>query len=251
MIYPTISIEQARDALWAARKQEVFKPQAQWIGDEGKRFDVERLDDLADELQLLRLELGEPASSPRGYFGRFEGRAARVVHSLLDLPPLTAVDHEFWAWLTLGGQQDYLAKLVTWRHGKQGEDFSAQDVNYGLSTSLEMGFYSRLWLRADLAYDDLREDPYELVERGDQDLWRSHIMRTDYGQVPNVARALLLFQYSDESPTLSRVDTSTIRAMAKELRRRQATSAYELLNADEARELVEDVFVAVSRTMEE
>lgn len=241
MRYPTISIAEGRRALDALRHGVAYTPEAVWVGEGSKDFDLDLVDDVVMELQSLRKDLGEPVRGDPRYFSRFEGLAARAVHETLELPPAVAVDHEFWIWFVLGGQHDYLAKLVTWRHGVGEEAFGALDVNYGLTTNLEAGLYSRMWLRADLVYDDSRNDPYELAERGDQDLWRSHILRTEYGQVPNVARALLLFQYPDSSPYTPTVKTKVMREMAKELRRRQAASAYELLDFTEAQDLVQEV----------
>ena len=45
----------------------------------------------------------------------------------------------------------------------------------------------------------------------------------------------------DEAPEEKTVDNVTIRAVAKELRRRHATIAFELLSREEAKQLVEDV----------
>jgi hypothetical protein len=100
-------------------------------------------------------------------------------------------------------------------------------------------------LRGDIGRDQNRSDPYELVFRGDQDLWRSHIFRQQFAQVRSIARALLLFQYPDEHPEKARASTKVIREMVKEIRRRQATIAYELLGDDAARELIEDVHASI------
>lgn len=245
MRYPTVSITEGSRTLDALRQGESVTPEVVWVGEGSDSFDLDLVDDLAFELQSVRRDLGEPDRGDARYFARFEGQAARVVHHTLALPPAIAVDHEFWIWLVLGGQHDYLAKLVTWRHGDGSDKFGARDSNYGLTTSLEGGFYSRVWFRADVVYDEDRSEPYELAERGDQDLWRSHILRTDYGQIPNVARALLLFQYPDSSPDTPSVKTKVMREMAKELRRRHSASAYELLSYAEAKNLVQEVHATV------
>lgn len=245
MRFPTVSIAEGRRTLDALRNGESYTPETTWVGTGLDSFNLDLVDDVAVELQSIRRNLGEPDKGDPRYFARFEGLAARAVHETLRLPPSVGVDHEFWIWLVLGGQHDYLAKMVTWRHGVDSDAYGARDSNYGLTTDLENGLYSRVWLRADLVFDERRDDPYELAERGDQDLWRSHFLRTEYGQIPEMVRALLLFQYPDSSPDAPVVKTRVMREMAKELRRRHAASAYELLTFAEAEDLVREVHATV------
>lgn len=247
MRYPTVTISDAKRRLESLRQGAPGTVTVQWIGGADEVFDVDRVDDVSRQLQVLRRVMGEPSEGDRRYFAKFEGEASAIVHQALELPPYVAVDHEFWLWFTLGSDFDYPAKLVAWRHGGRAETpYDAKDSNFGLTTDLEQGFFSRVWLRGNIGWDPERADPYELSKRGDQDLWRSHLLRTEYGQVPNVAKALLRFQYGDDHPDVPRVKTKVIREMAKELRRRQATSAFELLDWDEAQQLVEDVHATVA-----
>lgn len=248
MRYPTVSISDAKRVLESWRADDPRVVEGAWAGaTDDVAFDVELVDDMIRDLQDLRRDMGEPGASGRRYWTRFEGKAAAIVHRTLELPPSVAVDHEFWLWLVFGSGFDHPAKFVGWRHGRGDAPFDARDSNYGITTSLEHGFFSRTWLRAEIAYDATRDDPYALAKRGDQDLWRSHVLRTDYGMVPAVAMALLTFVYPDDSPDTPAVATKTVREMAKELRRRQATSAFELLCPDEAERLVEDVHASVTR----
>lgn len=253
MKYPTMSIAEGKLALEAVRRGEAYEPQVQWISashESSNEFDSDLLHDLVAELQELRIELGEPRGGPRDYFAKYEGFASGVVHAILDIPPSVAADHEFWIWLTLGGTQDYMPKLVSWRHGGDSHMHNALDINYGLTTDLEKGFFSRLWLRGDIGFDEARENPYELSERGDQDFWRSHILRQDFGQVPNIFRAFSLFIYPDTHKRNHVVENKVVREMAKELRRRHATSAYELLSFEDAKHLIQTVYEATVAALE-
>jgi len=249
MRYPTLNLGDAKRVLETWRAGEPRAAETTWRGPEGApAFDVERVEDVVEEVYDLRRRMGEPEGASKVYGARFEGRAAGLVHEGLDLPAPVAADPEFWIWLTFGSGIDGPAHLVTWRHGKPGRPFSAQDPNYGLTTDLEKGLFSRLWMRAHVVYDPGAPDPYALAERGSQDLWRSHLLRTEYGQVPRVARALLTFVHPDESPDEPRANTDVVRAMAKALRRRHATSAFELLDDDGARALVREVYDEVTRS---
>ena len=248
MQYPTLTIDEGRSVLEQLRSGSAANyPSPRWLGSGPKRFDETLVDDLVESVTMLRRTMGEPTEGGKGYWARFEGQAAAHVHEALeDLPMVAAVDPGFWMWLVFGSKHDGPAKIVTWRHGRDTTKYDAQDANYGLTTALEAGFWSRLWLRGEVAHDDTRSDPYELAVRGDQDLWRSHIFRTDYGSVRRVARALLTFQYPDEHPDKARVPVKVIREMAKELRRRQATIAFELLDQTAAARLIEDVHATVT-----
>lgn len=240
MRYPTVSISDAKLALEAWRAGDHRLPKVTRVGSREPDFDEEMVDDMCRALQGIRKSLGEPGEDRR-YWARFEGEAAAVVHETLEVPPSVGADHEFWLWLVFGSGYDYPAGLVTWRHGRGEAPYDARDSNYGITTSLEAGFFSRAWLRGRIGYDEGRDDPYELALRGDQDLWRSHILRTEYGQIPQVARGLLLFQYPDDHPKKPRVSTKIIREMAKELRRRQAMEAYELMDEDQVQALLNEV----------
>ena len=246
MTYPTLTIDQGRAVLEALRSGRPSSPPSpSWRG-RGPQFDVSLVNDLAEEVREVRRARGEPEEGNRRYWAAFEGSAAASVHQCLEgLPATVAVDPEFWIWLVFGAGHEGIVKLVAWRHGS-GDLDAVRDENFGLTTAMEAGFWSRLWLRGDIAFDPGRPDPYELAERGDQDLWRSHIMRQEYGQIRTIGRALLLFQYPDHAPHEPRVSVKVIRAMAKELRRLHATTAFELLDEPAAMQLVEDVHATVT-----
>lgn len=248
MRYPALTIDEGRGILQQLRAGiETQQPTVQWLGWGDERFDESLIDDLVSVVNDVRRVMGEPGeSAERRYWAVFEGRAAAAVHETLEgLPIAVAVDPKFWVWLLFGSRHEGPRKTVTWRHGRGNSPYDAQDSNYGVTTALHEGFWSRLWLRADIGRDLSRSDPYELVTRGDQDLWRSHIFRQQYAQVRPIAHNLLLFQYPDEHPDKARVSNPVIREMVKELRRRQAVMAYELLSEDDARALIEDVYASI------
>jgi hypothetical protein len=245
MQYPTITIDEGRAVLERLRAgDEVPVPPITWLGRGERRFDIGLVDDLCDAFRSIYKRFapkGGPLSGGGGG-GRFEGRLAGEVHGILDqIPKYVMADPNFWVWLTFGSSHDFPAKAVTIRHGTDVGKFDARPENYGLTSQLEAGFWSRVWMRGEIGHDPTRSDTYELATRGDQDFWRSHLLRQEFSSVRTVARAFLQFQFPDEHPDRSRLDTITIRAMAKELRRRHATIAYEFLDADGARRLMEEV----------
>ena len=238
--YPAIALEEARSVLdmhWRGIPLEKLEPRRRG---RGAPYDETRVENLRDELHDLRQQVGQPSNS-RSFWARFEGLAAGVTHRVLELPASVAADPGFWAWIVLGRGDQFFLDLIDWRFRFSDGAKRPDSSNYSTSPDLEAGFLSRLWLRGDIGYDPSRENPYELVLRGDQDLWRSHIMRQEYGHVRLVAQALVRFQYPDEHPERKAVSISTIREMAKEIRRRHATLAFELLAPEDADDLVRSV----------
>ena len=71
---------------------------------------------------------------------------------------------------------------------------------------------------------------------GDQDLWRSHILRQDYANARVVARALLRLQAGQLAAKKLSVDA--VRELAKRLRRLHANVVFEFLDAPQAEGLV-------------
>ncbi|MBO9387205.1 MAG: hypothetical protein J7453_12295 [Thermomicrobium sp.] len=175
-------------------------------------------------------------SGERG--GRFEARAVPVVHGMIsqltmaDRSPL--YDDGFWRWLAVC----HFRKIIQRRHSRPNG--RVNEENFGLG-ALTDNFVYRVWLRGEIAFDPHRypEDPYRLAIRGDQDFWRSHIFRQSYAASRSFARALARFQYeNDESGRLK--PTDRVRELAKRLRRLRVNVVFELLDEEEAIELIQE-----------
>ena len=165
-----------------------------------------------------------------------EAYLSPVVHKLLQLPHPIAADGGFWRWLQIAICYD----AVMLRHGQ--EDGRADPKNFGVGQIWE-GFIARMWLRADIAYDGARNDPYELSRRGNQDFWRSHVFRQLYSCNRDLAQAFVEFQYpqQDGPPRLHPSDADGIRMLAKRLKRAHATRAIDLFPADKAQGFLSDL----------
>jgi hypothetical protein len=197
---------------------------------------------LCDELRtkLLKLKRKYPsklrAKDPQG--GKFESEACAIVHaSLSDVERIVLADHDFWTWLAV----DLLADIVEWRFGTEGRP--AQPANYGIGTRAENMMF-RLWLRADIG-KTAGTDPYELAKSGDQDLWRSHLLRQGYANARSIVHSLLKLQAgklvlgNKPAKKLTGGDEPKgIRMLAKRLRRTRANLVFEYLTPQQADELV-------------
>ena len=160
--------------------------------------------------------------------GEYEASACRIVHETLPHSLLAFSDADFWIWLAVARLPD----IVEWRHG--GADRYAEIANYGIGNRTENLIF-RMWLRAEIVFDEEAEDPYHLSRVGDQDLWRSHIIRQGYANVRTVAKALIEFQFEGDTPRLS---NNGIRELAKRLRRLRSNIMFEFMTPNQMTEII-------------
>ncbi|MGE9527421.1 hypothetical protein, partial [Escherichia coli] len=87
---------------------------------------------------------------------------------------------------------------VVLRRAARSDDSMPSQREFGLEAITESFLY-RAWLRADIGFDP--EAPpsarYRLAMRGDQDFWRSFVIRTRLGYHRHLVHALVEFQYPD------------------------------------------------------
>lgn len=237
--YPVIYAEDALRYL-KSRQQDggVMLEDIRRAAGSGEAISRDGLEDLREK--LLRLKKKFPAKlrakDPQG--GKFESDACAIVHACLaDVDRRALADHDFWTWLAV----DYLADILEWRFGVGGRP--AQPANYGIGTRTENMFF-RLWLRADLGKAS-GSDPYELAKSGDQDLWRSHLLRQGYANARSIVRALLKLQagklMNGNKPAKKVAggdEREGVRMLAKRLRRMRANVVFEYLTPVQADALV-------------
>ena len=195
-------------------------------------------------------DLAEQAMEERTSAAVFDGQCASVLHATLQLPVPEAGDPDFWRWFTFT-QGHWGAELVDWRygggHGRSSLGDSpgvAREVYYGLGT-MKKGMFAKLWRCAHLMYTEQAASPYDGIEYADVDLWDSHITDVDYGSVASMAQAFVKVVRDLELPRGSPNSLHVppgYRDLAKELRRRQATIAFELFDEGEAYTYVKDVW---------
>jgi len=189
---------------------------------------------------LVKLRKRFPAKlrkkDPQG--GRFESEACVVVHTCLAGVDRTVLaDHDFWTWLAT----DLLADIVEWRFGTDGAP--TQPANYGIGVRSENMLF-RLWLRAELG-KTAGPEPYKLAQFGDQDLWRSHLLRQGYANARTVVHSMLKLQAGEllsAGKPAKRLaggeEPNGVRMLAKRLRRMRANVLFEFLSPQQTDSLV-------------
>jgi hypothetical protein len=194
------------------------------IGD-GELFNEDVFQKAFDELSKLGVKVAPNETYlPKNKGGAFEGPGCVAFHKALALPRNIAADHRFWLWLTFGWNGGAFAKLVDWRF--QG---TPDEKNYGVTSSgaFREGFLARLWWRAEIGFQPGTANSYAIALQGDQDIWRSHILRQRYGRNRAFARTFISTLYPAGKRTLS-IDEE--RELAKMTRARNAATAFELLD---------------------
>ena len=232
MAYPVLSLEEAQridkirregGAMLDLAAEETWKP--------GPDFKAATASDCLEQCcDVLNFIQNEKSS-----MAEFDSRCAPILHRVLRLPPRIAGDGDFWRWLTFA-QGGFGAELVDWRYRGRG-DGVPRPVYYGLQR-MKKGMFAKLWMCADAMFVPGAEDPYDGIGYADVDLWDSHVIDIDYGSVAAVARAFVKFVRDEALPRGESKDPAAragFRDLAKEVRRRHATVALELLSEQDAR----------------
>lgn len=255
MPYPIVKDEAAR-AWWKAWSDSEDKltppePPEEEVSLNGEDRDWPRIvRDLLTDLEQLygRVDDHAPNTETPGFlarvFGqarqygkmtneRFEAKACVMIHK--DLPNDEALaDPEFWIWLaTRPGLE-----LVRRRYPPT-EKKPLPDRNNFTSSNARETFFYRLWMRADLARDAKRRDPYELAVYGDIDFWRSHVFRQMSTETEPLLAAFIAFQHPNGPDGEKRLSQGDIRELVKYMRRAAANIMVEMLDEDGARAFVE------------
>lgn len=231
MRYKILREEKAQETLEKLRNGEGIKDDAVEDRGEGEVFDERIIEEIKRKFNEIKQKYPSSlrARDPAG--GDFEAEACVILHKLLPRDFTMLSDSGFWSWLAI----ICLREFVEWRHG--GENKRAAIANFGIGNRSENLFY-RMWLRADIGYDSTLEDPYMLVRQGDQDFWRSHILRQSYGKRRQFIRALIKYQFLTDSGK-PRLTIEEIRELAKRLRRLQFNLLLEALNEQESLEMID------------
>ncbi|NWG75489.1 MAG: hypothetical protein HXY24_12920 [Rubrivivax sp.] len=234
MIYPTLSSSDAATFLIGRRSgttldlERLVKPRG-----EGPELDMSFIPTLVRELAALKAKYGNDGMRSQKKANQFEAEAARVIHQTVKVPSEVLGDPDFWLWLAVV----HFSDIVEWRYGNPEKGTGLP--NYGIGARSENLLY-RLWLRADLVFDEKSDDRYHLAGRGQIDFYRSHLFRQGYANARNFARALLRFQYPSDDATAPHLKVDDIRELVKRLRRLRANLFVEILDEKECRKIIED-----------
>lgn len=240
MKYPTMTSADAAKYLKEIRNGDTPSQSTytKWVGS-GTRLSEEKILAAADEVRAVKNRYPERLASRDLKGGEFEVEAGEAFRKALDLPPEVFGDHGFWRYVALV----YMYDIVIWRHPPSKEGEFTKEANFGIGGKWE-NLAARIWYRFEVARDPKLEDPYSLCRLGDQDLWRSHILRIRLGASRHVIRTLLKYQYPNFDSNTPRLPMTSnksegIRLFIKRLQRYHATTAFEVLTEDDTLAIME------------
>jgi hypothetical protein len=213
----------------------------EYIGpDGGERLTDLDLDELVDELRAIKEEFEEryPQGLPKAVGGEVDSRVVRPVHR--HLSAFAGVDQlsrlGFWRWLSNLAYQGFFWSFIDWRFKER------KQINWGItspSKALEAYFY-RAWLRGHLMYDETLPDPYGYAQKGASDVWRSHILRQEFGRDLNFRKAFL--DYLVDSDGRTKVSSTKLRQkVIPALRAWTSGGTFSHLTYDECSDLIESL----------
>lgn len=140
----------------------------------------------------------------------------------------------FWRWLSNIANSGSFWRFVKWRFE------SDMQINWGITTPgsiIEVYFY-RAWLRGHKMYDANLPDPFHYAKLGSSDVWRSHILRQDFGRDREFVKAFLDTVYDQEGQT--RIGTQELRnKLIPALRAWTSSSTFSHLSYTENLALIE------------
>jgi len=246
MRIPTISNETAT-TIWVAMEDkgqcDASDLPIEFVGDDSHaRLTSLDLSDLADDLDAIHEEFKKkyPNGLPKSAGGQVDSQIVVPVHkhlsALADISQLSQIG--FWRWLSNSASNGKFWRFIEWRFSdKDGKP--KQQINWGITnpSRLYEVYLFRAWLRAHMMYDDTSADPYEYAKKGGSDIWRSHILRQDFGRDLNFRKAFLdVLIDSDGNPLV------TTRALREEvipaIRAWTSGGSFSHLTYDEAADLI-------------
>lgn len=234
MKYPTLSSDSASELLRLKRNGDSIEnsPKIAWVGD-GAKLTRDKIDLAVKRVQEIKAKYPETLSAKGKNGFQFETEAGEVLRETLDFPPEIVADDGFWRYLAIFHFYD----VVVWRHPSGSEETHTKEANFGIGSKWE-NLVKRMWYRFEVAREDGAKDPYVLCRLGDQDLWRSHILRVRFSAARHAVKALLKYQYPDLDSKKPRLSTTSdkdkgIRMLVKIVRRIHATTVLEVMSLDE------------------
>jgi hypothetical protein len=207
-----------------------------YIGDDSEvSFSDLDLFDLADELSAIRLSYLTDSRKSSG--GAIDSEIVEPLHKYLTAAGLTPTQLShlgFWRWFSNIACNHVFWHFIKWRYGSDIQQ------NWGITSQgsiIEVYFY-RAWLRGHKMFDEGLSDPYHYAKLGSSDVWRSHVLRQEFGRDKDFVRAFLDTIYDQDGKTV--IGTDELRKkLIPALRAWSSNSTFSHLSYNENLELIQ------------
>ncbi len=239
MRLPSISNDQASIAWNAMANHDAFdahKMMIDSIGDDDDDiiFGDLDLEPLCSCLADIKAKYAD--KNKKTVAGALDAEVIEPLHKILleaKVTPFQLSQLGFWRWLSNIACNGHFWRFIKWRF--EGD----QLVNWGITSQgqiIEVYFY-RAWLRAHKMFDASSLNPYRYATIGSSDVWRSHILRQDFGRDRDFVKAFLDTIYDDNGITV--VGTQELRTnLIPALRAWTSNSTYSHLSYKENLKLI-------------
>lgn len=239
MRVPSITNDQASLAWNALKDHDVFENASElvidYVGDESESvFSDMDLFSFVDELATIKLKYENKNKKNIG--GMIDAEIVAPLHQALSDAGLEAYqlcNLGFWRWFSNVACDGEFWRFIDWRY-----DSDIQQ-NWGItspSSMIEVYFY-RAWLRGHKMHEPNETDPYYYARLGSSDVWRSHILRQEFGRDKEFVKAFLDTIYDKKGKTL--IGTEELRTkLIPALRAWSSNSTFSHLTYSENLELI-------------
>ena len=236
MRVPLLNLDDAAK-IWLARntKAEIdfSKIEHEYFGDDQEDLSDYELEELQDALRTVMHD--HDGKNMKAYGRVIDSKVVKPVHSILSrcAEPYQLGRLEFWAWLSNYACDGFFWEFLKWRYD------SNQMMNWGITspTRIVEVYFFRAWLRGQKMYDPKGENPYKYAEKGGSDVWRSHILRVDFGKDKECVKAFLDTIYDDQGNT--QIGTTELRTkLIPALRSWSSNASFSHLSYDECLSLI-------------
>lgn len=199
------------ESVWRARWKEIEidheSIQVDHIGEGDLLLSDYELENTIAKLSAIQDKYKNPNWMRDG--GKLDSELTQVIHAeLSDLADVHALSQiGFWRWLSNLASNGFFWHFIQWRF--PGDKL----INWGITSSSQLVevYFFRCWLRGHKMFDPSQTDPYKYAKKGLGDVWRSHILRQDYGSDREFIKAFLDIIYDDDGKTL--VNTNQLRTV--------------------------------------
>ncbi|WP_025770161.1 DUF6339 family protein [Thioalkalivibrio sp. HK1] len=238
MKLPSINRETANDVWNSMRHHEEYDPSKislEYIGsDDWSCFSDVEIQEMLESLDRIKMRYKGGNIKFKG--GDIDSDVVEPVHRALSehATAFQLSQIEFWMWLSNVAVNGGLWNFLYWR-------FSGSDqlVNWGITTpkNLKEVYFYRAWLRGHRMYDPSLDDPYHYAKLGSGDVWRSHILRQEFGSDREFVKAFLDTIYNESGKDV--IGTDDLRAqLIPEIREWTSSASFSHLSYEENKELL-------------
>lgn len=245
MKVPTIDHETAYKVWTALMRDEEFSFSSintVTVGsDDGVLSDLE-LQPLLIKVNAIRTHFEEkyPTKLPKARGGDVDAGIIEPIYHELVVCRLCSTDLltnlGFWRWLSLVACNGKFASFIKWRFP------DGNQVNWGITSEAQLieVYLFRAYLRAHKMNESKSANPYEYAVKGTSDVWRSHILRQEFGQDKEFVKAFLDTIYDKNGKTV--IGAKKLRTvLIPALRAWTSKASFAHLNYNECKQLIEQL----------